>query len=383
MNSKSSQRRLFLGVTIPGSTQLLRGQALWFGERGYEVHLLCPDGPEARQFCVNERCTHHPVSIARRIDPVRDLVTLWHLYRLFLRHKPDVVNAGTPKMGLLATLAGFLARVPRRIFTCRGLRYEHEQGLMRRVLMFTEWFSGAFAHKIVCVGPLLRDRAVADGVFSERKAVVIGDGSSNGVRIDLYNPSRVDQSLKTSLAGELDLEGRFVFGFVGRLVDRKGINELVTAFDRLYRGNDNIRLLLLGADDPSQLSNPEILEFIERHPAIRRLGFFKDVPMAMSLMDVFVLPSWWEGFGNSYLEAACMGLPIVGSTGTGCKDAVKDGFNGVHVPVHDVDAVYGAMKRYMEDPGLRHEHGANGPIWAARFRPEVIWQGLNKLYVST
>jgi glycosyltransferase involved in cell wall biosynthesis len=383
LSKGSSQRRLFLGVTIPGSTQLLRGQAAWFGERGYDVHLICPDGPEASRYCKKEGCTHHPVSIARRIDPIRDLVTLWHLFRLFRRYRPDVVNVGTPKMGLLGTLAGFLARVPRRIFTCRGLRYEHEKGLMRRVLMFTEWLSGTFAHKIVCVGPVLRERAVADGVFSERKAVVIGDGSSNGVRLDRYNPSQVDQALKASLVEELSLEGRFVFGFVGRLVDRKGINELVAAFDRLYQENDNIRLLLLGADDPSQLSDPDILEFIKQHPAIRRMGFFKDVPTAMSLMDVFVLPSWWEGFGNSYLEAACMGLPIVGSTGTGCRDAVQDGFNGVHVRVRDADAVYQAMKRYLNDSELGQRHGANGPIWADRFRPELIWQGLRNIYGSS
>jgi glycosyltransferase involved in cell wall biosynthesis len=376
----TEKRRLFLGVTIPGSTQLLRGQAIWFAEHGYEVHLLCPDGAEAVSYCESEGAIHHPVSIARRIDPLRDLITLWCLYRLFRHHRPEVVNVGTPKMGLLGTLAGFLAGVPRRIFTCRGLRYEHEKGLIRRVLMFTEWLSGAFAHKIICVGPVLRERAVSDGIFSERKAVVIGDGSSNGVRLDMYNPSRVDQAMREGLSEELELGECFVFGFVGRLVDRKGINELVAAFDRLYRENDNVRLLLVGADDPSQLSAPDILDFIERHPAIRRLGFFKDVPTAMSLMDVFVLPSWWEGFGNSYLEAASMGLPVIGSNGTGCRDAVKDGFNGVHVAVRDVDAVYIAMKRYLKDPALRQKHAANGPAWAERFRPELIWEGLKDLY---
>jgi len=379
----TASRVLFLGVTIPGSTQLLRGQAAWFRAQGYQVYLLCPDGPEASSFCAREGCTHHPVRIARRISPFSDLVTLWHLYLLFRRCRPDVVNVGTPKMGLLGTLAGFLARVPLRVFTCRGLRYEHERALMRRVLMATEWLSGFFAHRIVCVGPLLRERAVADGVFPAIKAVVIADGSSNGVRMDRYNADRIDFGLKQRLGQKLDLEGKFVFGFVGRLVDRKGVNELISAFDRLYQEHQEIRLLLLGADDVTQLSAPSILHFIEEHPGIRRLGFFDEVPTAMSLMDVFALPSWWEGFGNSYLEAACMGLPIVGSTGTGCRDAVKENFNGVHVPVKDADAVYQAMKRYYDDPELRQRHGENGPLWAERFRPEIIWQGLKDMYEST
>jgi glycosyltransferase involved in cell wall biosynthesis len=246
--------------------------------------------------------------------------------------------------------------------------------------MATEWLAGVCAQDVICIAPSVRDRAVADGVFRESKVRVIGDGSSNGINLEKYLRSSVDLGERGHMQEELGLQGHFVYGFVGRLVDRKGINELIAAFDRLYRDNSDIRLLLVGAEDSSQLSDLGLLEFIEKHPGIRSIGFSRKVPEALSLMDVFVLPSWWEGFGNAYLEAAAMGLPVIGTTGTGCRDAVKDGFNGVLVPIKDQDAVYWAMKRYLDDGELRKFHGGNGPQWAAHFRPETVWSGLKELY---
>jgi glycosyltransferase involved in cell wall biosynthesis len=378
--TKEDIRILFLGVTVPGSTWLLRGQAEWFRRQGYEVHLLAPCGPEVVQFCADEGCVHHPVVISRRIDPLQDLITLVNLVRIFWRHRPDIVNTGTPKMGLLGTIAARVTGVARCIYTCRGLRYEHETGMLRMLLMGTEWVAGQFAHSVVCIAPSVRDRAVAEGVFPARKTKVIAQGSSNGISLERFAREQVNVNARSELLDRFDLRHRFVFGFVGRLIDRKGINELVAAFDRLHAENPNVRLLLVGADDRSQLSDPSVLERIERHPAIKRTGVFRDVTTALSLMDVFVLPAWWEGFGNAYLEAAAMGLPIVGSQGTGCRDAVCHNFNGVCVTIKDTDAVYHAMKAYLQDPELRTKHGSNGPAWAKHFRPEIIWQGLHELY---
>jgi len=373
---------LFLGVTVPGSTWLLRGQAAWFKAQGYEVHLLAPADPEVDRFCSAEGCIHHPVEIARRINPLSDLRTLVRLIGVFRRYRPDVVNAGTPKMGMLGTIAARVTGVARCVYTCRGLRYEHEKGVLRWLLMATEWISGRFAHVVVCIAPSVRDQAVKSGVFAAAKTRVIGHGSSNGINLERFCRDRVDQHAREELLNRLDLRGRFVFGFVGRLIDRKGINELVAAFDRLHADDAETCLLLVGADDRSQLKDPALLDYIGQHQAIKRTGLYGDVTTALSLMDVLVLPAWWEGFGNAYLEAAAMGLPIVGSQGTGCRDAVHHDFNGICVPVKDEDAVYRAMKAYRQDPELRRLHGGNGLVWVKRFLPEIIWEGLSELYVE-
>lgn len=359
---------------------MLRGQAKWFRERGYEVHLVSGDGTEVRELARNEGAIFHPIRIERRIGPHTDVFTLLRLVRLFRTIRPDVVNVGTPKMGLLGTIAARMAGVRRVIYTCRGLRYEHERGWIRRVLKGAERVSGRLAQTVVCVGPALREQAVADHTFPEAKSVVLGKGSSNGVDPARVGPDRVDVHARADLETRHDLRGRFVFGFVGRLVDRKGVHEVVTAFERVQRAHPDTLLLMVGPHDLSQLSDPSILRRIDEHPSIRRTGYLPDAASAMSLMDVLVVPSWWEGFGNVFLEAAAMGVPVVTSNGTGCRDAVLHGFNGTVVPVRDIAALEGAMRRYVHDPETRASHGRNGQLWAREFLPERIWGGLDALY---
>ena len=105
-----------------------------------------------------------------------------------------------------------------------------------------------------------------------------------------------------------------------------------------------------------------------------------DVALHFSVMDVFVLPAWWEGFGNVVVQAADMGIAVIGSKGTGVCDAVNDGFNGINVPVGDVDKLVETMLLLKNDNALREKLAKNGPIWGQNFKPEIIWKGMDKLY---
>jgi len=97
-------------------------------------------------------------------------------------------------------------------------------------------------------------------------------------------------------------------------------------------------------------------------------------------MDVFVLPAWWEGFGNVLVQAAAMGVPVISTTGTGTVDAVSDGYNGTLVPVKDVESLKIAMEKLLIDHELRANYGRNGMEWAKNFDNKIIWEGLEKLY---
>ena len=99
-------------------------------------------------------------------------------------------------------------------------------------------------------------------------------------------------------------------------------------------------------------------------------------------MDVFVLPAWWEGFGNVLVQAAAMGIPVISTTGTGTIDAVSDRFNGILIPVKDKKKLHEAMSKLAEDESLRQQFGANGLVWAKNFNREMIWQELHKIYLT-
>lgn len=384
MDSESlvSPRSLMIGITASGSTPLISGQLAFFSERGWDCVLVVPVDQNVREFCASENADWLDVKMEREIAPMKDILSLSALIWALLRRRPDVVNFGTPKMGLLGMLASFLARVPARFYTCRGFRYEHEKGLKRLILMWTERVSGFCAHRIICISPSVRERGIKDGVFNPEKTVVIGPGSSNGVDIERFDRARVDDAKVGNLRKELELEGRLVLGFVGRLVDRKGILELYSAYRLLKEEGRAVSLVLLGSLFESQFAHRWLLDEFQSDPHVHWVGFQNEVPEYMALFNVFVMPAWWEGFGNVLVQAAGMGIPVISTRVTGCRDAVNDGVNGVLVEKGDIDGLAAAIRRYLDDDDLRRRHGEAGVAWAHRFRSEIIWNGLEEIYLS-
>lgn len=373
-------KKLVLGITSPKSTPLIKGQADYFGNLGYKVFLLGPKGGFLEEYCADEGCTHVPIKIAREISVVRDLLSLWHLFRAIRKIRPDVINVGTPKMGLLASVAAYLVHVERRIYTCRGLRYEHESGFVRWLLKTMERISCACAHDVICISPSLMERVLQDGIAPQRKLHVVEQGSSNGVDLRRFDRDLINESRRQSLVEDMGLKGRFVIGFVGRLADRKGIRELYEAFTSVRRLEHRVSMVLLGVEEERQISDRALLERMKEDPDVHLEGFQEDVPLYMSTFDVFVLPAWWEGFGTALIQAAAMAIPVVTTDVTGCRDAVSSGFNGIMVPPKDSALLGDAIEIYLSDPALRKEHGENGRVWASRFRSEIIWDGIEAVY---
>lgn len=110
------------------------------------------------------------------------------------------------------------------------------------------------------------------------------------------------------------------------------------------------------------------------------VGFQQNIPLYFSVFDIYVLPSYWEGFANSLIQAAAMGIPVITTTGTGCRDAVKNDYNGIVVPVKNEKKLYDAMEFYLEKPDLMITHGQNGLVWAKNFIQKDIWKGIDNLY---
>ena len=378
-------KKLIIGITAEGSVNLLLGQMAFYKSQGYKTFLLAPYSERSATFCKNEGCEHLIIDIEREISPLKDLKTLWKIYKIFKNVKPDIVNLGTPKVSLLGMLAAFAVGVPKRIYTCRGFRFEHEKGNKRKVLIAMEKITAFFAHKVICISNSVENLGLRHQIFKKNKSIVIHKGSSNGVNLSLFNPNDLNyQNVKNELQQKYNLENKLVFGFLGRIVDRKGINELFEVFCEMYQLNENLRLFLVGPFEISQIDDKSLIQKIDNHPGIINYGRVKqeDVPGYILTMDVFVLPAWWEGFGNVLVQAAAMGIPVISTTGTGTIDAVSDRFNGILIPVKDKKKLHEAMSKLAEDESLRQQFGANGLVWAKNFNREMIWQELHKIYLT-
>lgn len=369
-------KKLILGVTAGGSSRLLDGQAKYFKELGYEVYLISQDHYKEPIFCQKEGIKHLPVKIVSDINPIIDILSLIKIIKHFRKVKPDIVNVGTPKMGLLGMIAAKILGVKTRIYTCRGLRFETEKGIKRWILEKMEKYTVSLAHQVIYVSPSLKNAALKYGVSQSAKAFVIGQGSSNGVDTTAYKNNAIDAVKKKALIHIYQLQNKMVIGFVGRVTQHKGVYELVDSFEKIYKDNKEVRLMLIGHIK----CEPDFERRFQSHPGIIHISFKDDVPLYMSLFDIFVLPSWREGFPNVPIQAAAMGIPVVISNATGCVDAVNEGFNGTIYQVKNDAELHKALNKYVENPQLRIEHGNNGIEWAKRFTKEEVWNGIQKIY---
>jgi glycosyltransferase involved in cell wall biosynthesis len=279
-------------------------------------------------------------------------------------------------------LAGLITGVPKRIYTCRGFRFEHESGALLRLLVFLEKVTSFCSHRVYCISKSVRDLGVSMNIFPIEKTRLIAHGSSNGVDLALFSREHIDQKTRSNLVAQYGLNDKFVFGFVGRIVDRKGIRELYEAFDTVYNEQPYTRLLVVGRPFWDQIKDKTVIDKLEKHQGIIMTGFQKIemVPYFLSVMDVFLLPAHWEGFGNVLIQAAAMGVPIIATDVTGCKDAVSGGFNGILVPPNEPEQLVDAMRRMIKDSEMRKSMGEHGIVWSKYFTPEIIWDGYEQLY---
>ena len=370
-------------VTHPMTARLLlEGQLRSLGEAGFEPVLISSPGPDLEGVAEREGARVETLAMAREIAPLRDAVALARLVRRLRRLGPAIVNAGTPKAGLLGMLAARLAGVPVRVYTLRGLRLETARGARRRLLAAAERLACASAHRVVCVSDSLRRRAVELGLVPEAKAAVLAAGSSNGVDVERFARAARDRERTAALGAELGLPaGAPVVGFVGRFTRDKGIVELAEAFERVARELPAARLLLVGDFEAGDPVPAALAARLRRDPRVVLAGFVRDTAPFYPLMDVLAFPSHREGFPNAPLEAAAAGLPAVGFRVTGTVDAVVDGETGRIVAPGDAGALAAVLLDYLRDRGLRDRHGRAARERVERsFRREAVWRAWAEEY---
>jgi len=368
-------------VTSPLSLVLLRGQLRHLQEAGFHPAALSAPGPFLEQAGLEDSVPVFSVRMEREVSPLRDFASLVRIWRLLRRLRPVICNAGTPKAGLLVMLAAWLARVPCRIYTMRGLRVETAHGLTRIILLSAERIACSCAHRVICVSSSLRDHAVKLKLVDPRKIVVLGSGSSNGVDAARFVPTPARLARAAEIRRELKLDGRPLIGFIGRFTRDKGVGELTAAFDLVRQQFPDASLLLIGNHEQGDAIEPEVRARIDAGLGIVAIPFQPDIAPYYLAMDIFVLPTYREGFPNTPLEAQAAERPVVTTRATGAVDSVLDGNSGILVPVGDSGALADAIAKLLANPAMARRMGQAGRQRVEReFRQEIVWGELTELY---
>jgi glycosyltransferase involved in cell wall biosynthesis len=376
-DSAQGHIRLLHVVTVPETFIFLGPLVSCAKLKGWEVHAVCSPGDQLGELASRLGVPVHVVEMPRRISPVQDLRALGKLVRIMRSFRPHVVHAHTPKGGLLGTLAAFIARVPAIIYHIHGLPSLTAKGTKRFLLRASERVSCRLADLVLCVSPSCREAAVAEGVCPSYKIKVPANGSICGVdAVNKFNPDLLSDGVRAEVRSRLGIPNdAMVIGYVGRVVRDKGIAELVNAWRALRDRYPELHLMLVGPFEPQDPIPSDTDIMLRSDPRVHIVGCDWDTPGYYAAMDIFVLPSYREGFGLAALEAAAMSLPVVATRIPGCVDAVVDGVTGVLVEPRDADQLADALRIYIEDPKLRQEHGKAGRTRAlGEFQPETICQ---------
>lgn len=315
--------------------------ALRARKAGYDVVVITPAGEGVERIKMAGLGWHEMRFDPGGMNPWRDVETIRDLVSLFRRLRPDIVHNVTVKPVLYGTLAARITGVPRVVNAISGLGYLFTGDRpLRRIL-------GVFLYRLLMRHSSMRvilqnqDDLLLFRQFRLAPENTLRLIRGSGVDTDRYSPQPRP-------------EGPPIVMQVSRMVGDKGVREFIAAARRLKVARPDVRFLLVGPlypDNPSALS-AEDLHAAEQEGIVEWLGPRDDVAELLSRVSVFCLPSYREGLPKSLLEAAACGLPLVTTDTSGCKEVVRDGENGLLVPVGDPDALAAAIKRLLNDPEL-------------------------------
>lgn len=379
------------------SARLVTGQLGFLRDSGFDVHVGTavtatasqPSDDEWARFrnSLDSGIAPHHIPFVREPSPWRDLRSLFATILLIRRVRPDIMVVSTPKAGLIGMVAAWMCRVPVRVYTVRGFRFETMSGTRRRLFRIFEKLIVRLGHHVVLNSASLRRLAESEGIIRSGLGSIIGSGSGNGIDVRRFLPENRPSRSHARTHRGIPLDA-MVIGFVGRLTADKGVDDLVQIFiedlqaePRLASIRENLWLVVVGDREPGDPLEARTSTLLAEHPRILHLGWIDHPESIYPSFDILAFPSYREGFPNVPLEAQLCGIPVVGYAATGTVDAVRDGDTGLLVPVGDRQGLATALVTLLADDSLRARLAAEASTWVSNtFDQRQLWSELADAY---
>lgn len=281
-----------------------------------------------------------------------DITLVMKVARLMREEKTDIVQTTLFYADVIGAMAAHLTKVPVVISwqTAVALPTGH---LKDDRFRHTEShrFAVRVMDTIIAVSEDVKSYFVEKRGIEGEKIVVI----PYGVNLDLYH-RRENQAKR----GELELgPSDPVVGVVGHLTEVKGHSYLIDAAPKVCRAFPDVKFLFAGCG-PLQKDLELKIRNLNLTSNFRFLGVRRDMPELLNILDVFVLPSLFEGLPNVILEAMASAIPVVASAVGGIPEVVEDGVTGLLVPPTDSDGLANAIIRLLKDKKAAVKMGQSG-----------------------
>ena len=356
MTGLAGRRLVHLTAADISLALLLGPQLRAFADEGMEVIGVSAPGPfvpELESWGIRHVPLRHS---SRSVAPGDDLLAVPELMRVFRRLRPDIVHTHNPKPGLFGRLAARAVGVPGIVNTVHGLYATPDDRLGRRAVVYgLERVAAACSQFELVQNPDDLATLRRLGVPAEH-LILLG----NGVDLDRFQPRR-DWADIARARKELGVEpSAVVVGTVGRLVWGKGFRELFAAAAHMRTFQPEVVFVVVGPIDNAKgdaLTEADVAEATALGNVVFT-GHRDNVEDLYPGFDLFVLPSYREGFPRSAMEAAASGLPVIATDIRGCREVVDHEVTGLLVPLHDVGALTDAVATLAADPARRGAMGA-------------------------
>lgn len=341
-------RKFLLIASYPGSILNFRAQLIQsLLDSDFEVHVASPDmfQDENLRSTLNLLGVHcHEIFLKRNgMNPIYDLQTIFQIWFLMFRIKPDFFLGYTIKPVIYGSIAAWLARVPSRNALITGLGYFFIDISSQRPFLF-RFVCGLYHVALLCTGKVFFQNPDDEALFRSLKII---DRSAS--KTCVLNGSGID----TERFAQAEFPQHIKFLMIARLLRSKGVMEYASAAKSLGISHPEIKFGLVGwiDDNPDSITLAELRE-IQKLSNFEFYGRLDDVRQAIAGSSVYVLPSYREGTPRTVLEAMAMGRPVITTDVPGCRETVIEGKNGFLVKVKSVDELAAAMIQFIESPHL-------------------------------
>lgn len=302
-------------------------QLKYLSENGFDVTVICsPDG--GLQEELGDKICYIPVDIPRGMSVLGSIHATKNLLKIFKKENFDLIQYSTPNAALYSAIAAKVAKCSIRNYHLMGFRYLGADGLGRNVLKSIERLTCILSTSIECVSKSNLELGTKEKIFSKDKVTVVWNGSTGGVDLSKFTFEKRNIWRKEIREENNISDNEFVFGFVGRITKDKGINELLEAYFRLKQSS---KLLIVGNQEGVDTINQRLWKKAVNDDNVIILDSKQEIEKYYAAMDVLILPSYREGFGNVVIEAAAMGTPAIVTDIPGPTDAIEYAKTGITV----------------------------------------------------
>lgn len=314
----------------------------------YDVLICCNDVGNLKKK-IPKNVSMVNIKFKRGFSLFHDIITFLETLYIFIKKQPYYSISFTPKIGFMVALASFIVRTPNRIHWFTGQIWAKKKGLNKMFYKLIDKIIFSLSHNVLVDGISQRKFLIKEKVVSIDKSTVLHKGSVGGVDISKF---RFNKQKKAKLREQYSIsKNTFVFLYLGRINNEKGINELVKAFKKIENNHD-VLLIFVGSIEDKKLSY-----LFKNHRKILYFNFTNKPEDWFSLADILCLPSHREGFGTVVIEAASCGIPALCSNIYGLYDAIIEHKTGFFHKVGSIDDIKKKMLYIINNKKLVKKYG--------------------------